>query len=183
MIHYRSAYTQEDFLQILHLQAVNHASVLPEESKTTSGFVTLLHTLEQLQEMNSPHPHILAISANEVVGYALVTSSQYASQIPLLEPLITRLHDIRWNGKEFSAYRYFVMGQICIAASYRSQGLFKGLYDSMSIQMRDDYDYIVTEINEQNIRSIKAHQSIGFEILDIHKTADSQSWHTVIKPL
>ena len=68
MIQITHASSTEDLLGILALQLENHLNTLSTEEKESQGFVTVRHTLEQLEEMNKIAPHIIAKIEDEVVG-------------------------------------------------------------------------------------------------------------------
>jgi len=68
-----------------------------------------------------------------------------------------------------------VMGQICIAKAYRGQGIFKGLYQAMLGFLGNAFSEIITEIDANNIRSLKAHLAIGFKEILRYQTQE-QEW-------
>ena len=71
------------------------------------------------------------------------------------------------------------MGQICIDKKYRKQGVFKGLYNFMKTNaFSDNYDLIITEIDIHNSRSLKAHESVGFNKLKDYNSED-KNWRIV----
>jgi hypothetical protein len=49
-----------DLEGILSLQRENLLTILSEEEKAAQGFVTIPHTLDQLEAMHSIAPHVLA---------------------------------------------------------------------------------------------------------------------------
>ena len=69
-----------------------------------------------------------------------------------------------------------VMGQVCIESSFRKKGVFRGLYNFMKEKMKLDYDLIITEVDQNNTRSMNAHQAIGFKILYSYQS-NSQDWN------
>lgn len=181
MISYTRAQTQVDLLQILDLQAINLEASLDESSVQEQGFVTVRHNLDLLTRMNEPYPHILAKEEGRVVGYALVMLPARSRDIPVLQSLFERLGALTLKEKSILDYRYFVMGQICIDESYRGMGIFEGMYGYMKDRMKDNFDLIITSIATRNTRSMRAHEKVGFTILEIYTAqgANPEEWAIV----
>ena len=73
---------------------------------------------------------------------------------------------------------YITMGQICISKSHRKIGLFKGLYEAMKRSLYPKYEYIITEVDATNTRSLNAHLSTGFEKLCTYHSL-GQDWELI----
>jgi 2-polyprenyl-3-methyl-5-hydroxy-6-metoxy-1,4-benzoquinol methylase len=167
--------------QILDLQAANLASVLTPGTIASQGFLTVRHDPDVLLRMNEAAPAIIAKDGDRVVGYALVMPRRFASDVPILQPLFQLLEGLSWKDVALrDSPRWFVMGQVCIAAGYRGQGIFDGLYRTMASVYRDRFDFTVTEVAARNTRSLRAHARVGFETLQ-HHTDDStgERWHVI----
>ncbi|TDR16774.1 GNAT family N-acetyltransferase [Marinicella litoralis] len=174
-----AARTRQDILGILKLQKENlAANVSPEEAKS-QGFVTVKHDFSILHEMNQKHPHTIAKNSDEVVGYALVMLQEFSTKISVLLPMFKRINALRYQNNIIQPDQYFIMGQICIAKSHRSQGVFAALYQGMKQQMSPHFKFIITEIAETNTRSIRAHEKVGFETLDIY-SSKGVMWRIVL---
>ncbi len=173
-LHFKRAETIEELLQILGLQQANLKPQLEAEEQLREGFVTVSHTLDLLQQMNTVSPHILAKDGQKVVGYALCMHPGFSTKIPVLEPMF---EIIRTRG--FSDRRFMVMGQICIDRAYRKMGLFKGLYMNMMQWLQPEFDCIITEVDATNIRSLNAHYAAGFKELATYPS-HGRTWHVVV---
>jgi RimJ/RimL family protein N-acetyltransferase len=57
------------------------------------------------------------------------------------------------------------MGQICIDADYRGQGVFDALYRKHKEIHRHAYELCVTSVSTRNGRSMRAHERVGFEVV------------------
>jgi hypothetical protein len=176
MIEYRAA-LESDLKGILQLQKINLPSFLSNEEIQQEGFVTVEHDLELLSKMNKPHPHIVAIDENGVQAYALVMLPEMGEEIEILKPMFAQF-EANSDQYELQGKRYFAMGQICIAKAYRGQGVFRGLYLKMRDLMSEHFDCVLTEIDLDNSRSIRAHQKVGFKQWKQYEAADKK-WSIV----
>ena len=164
--------------QILLLQQANLKSSVPEEEKKEQGFVTMLFTLEMLKAIHNFAPSIIIKEGNKVVVYAIVFLKEGIAAYPAMEPLLENLGNISWNGRPFNTYRFYIMGQICIAKPFRGMGLFEMLYQKHKEIYQSSYDYIVTEISENNYRSMRAHERMGFKTISTHRDS-IDTWKVV----
>lgn len=166
---------------VLRLQAANHPSALSAEAIASQGFVTVRHEPDVLQRMSHVAPGIVAVADARVVGYALVMPRTFAADVPILAPLFAMLETLSWKGVPLAPNpRWFVMGQICIAANYRGRGVFEGLYLAMAAHYHDRYDFTVTEVAARNTRSLRAHTKVGFETLHVYPDETTgERWHVI----
>ncbi|WP_246109072.1 GNAT family N-acetyltransferase [Seonamhaeicola algicola] len=159
-ITYTRASTKNELLQILELQKANLITNVSETVKQKEGFVTVHHSFEILQTMNTVCPHIIAKHKNNVVGYALTMVKDFKNDIDILKPMFNHI-ETTVNAN----LNYIVMGQICIDKNFRGQGVFKGLYNHMTHTLKNQFSCIITLIDSKNIRSINAHKAVGFKTL------------------
>ncbi|MFH6603335.1 GNAT family N-acetyltransferase [Maribacter algicola] len=171
-IHYCRATADEDLQDILLLQQKNALGSLTDEEKLKEGFVTVIHTYDLLKRMNADCPHIIAKVNDEVIGYALCMTRKFCTDIPLLAPMFETA-DIILPGK-----KYLAMGQICVAKEFRAQGVFRGMYTYYRKALEKEYDGLLTEVATSNQRSLNAHLSVGFEILQT-QVSEGISWELV----
>lgn len=164
-IQFTTAKSTQDLQQILALQQANRPKNLTTAEVKDQGFVTVEHDFALLKKMNAPFPHIVAKAGNQVVAYALVMLSSLRNDIPVLVPMFEKIDDLVVDGKAMSELSYVVMGQVCVGKNYRGQGVFAGLYKKMAMEMKQDFDYVITEIATRNTRSMRAHEREGFQIL------------------
>lgn len=171
--------TAADLPQILSLQQENLPHILSQKELEEEGFVTVQHTDEQLHLLFSSAPQIIAKEKGRVVGYALVMPPELKASIPVLVPLFDRLANLTHRGEQLQNLPYYVMGQICVAKSHRGQGVFRKLYARHRKELASKYDYCITEISTRNLRSMRAHQKQGFDL--IHQFTDaSDEWNIVL---
>ena len=168
-----------DLPKILSLQQQNTKSFLSKKEQEEQGFVTLEHSKEELQKMQALSPQIIADDAGKLAAYALVMPQELRTVIPVLIPLFELLESLHYNGIPVNDLSYYVMGQVCIEKSYRGKGLLNELYAAHREKLSPQYDYCITEISTRNLRSIRAHEKVGFELLHTFTDATDQ-WNIVI---
>lgn len=181
-IHYTTVSNTDEVRQILALQAVNLPSVLAPDTMASQGFVTVRHDPAVLQRMNEAAPAIIAKDGDRVVAYALVMPREFASEVPILQPLFDMLDALSWRDVLLrDQTRWFVMGQVCVAEGYRGLGIFDGLYRTMAEAYRDRYDFTVTEVAARNTRSLRAHARAGFRTVKVYPDPTTgEEWHVVV---
>ena len=170
---YSRCKTNTELEKILQLQKRNLYTNISTDEKAKEGFVTVNHDLEILERMNSVCPHILAWKGEVLAGYALCMDPLFSEDIEVLKPMFKKVQKL--IGKEA---RFMVMGQICIDKPYRKQGIFKGLYNYMRAELQASYTSIITEVDDENSRSLNAHYAVGFKDLLIYPSGD-RIWHLV----
>ena len=157
---------EEELEQILALQRANLPGQLSGEEIAADGFVTVEHTLDLLKRMHAMVPSIVAREGASVVGYALVMPVECRSLIPVLEPMFQRLDSLGMSGQ-----RFYVMGQICVGKPWRGKGVFDLLYQAHRRHLRGRFDCSVTEVATRNTRSMRAHERVGFTVIDRYRDA------------
>lgn len=178
MFTYGPSTTDAHLQQIMALQKANLPRNISRQEASEQGFVTVDHDMETLQDMNTPYRHSAAWAGEELAGYALVMETRFRHRIPILFPMFELLDGIPWRGQPLRDWRYYVMGQVCVAKPYRGQGVFEGLYLDMRNRLSSHFDLVVTEISTRNLRSIRAHEKVGFQ--NIHEYADPHGEQWVI---
>ncbi|RLD27242.1 MAG: N-acetyltransferase [Bacteroidetes bacterium] len=169
-IRYKRADSTEELNQILELQSINIPSSISKNELKTQGFVTVHHDFEILKSMNDKCPHIIAKSDKKVVGYALCMLKEFKEKIEVLKPMFKHIDNCL---KQNDAY--IVMGQVCIDKAFRKQGMFRGLYYYMKLQLQAEFDMIVTEVDVANTKSLDAHYAIGFKTIYSYRSTQ-QDW-------
>ena len=174
MLVYKQANSDIELKQILALQQANLPKNLTNEEKISEGFLTVEHSLELLKEMNTACPHTIALDSEKVVGYALAMHPKFAEEIEVLKPMFKEINKVVSLNNN-----YPIMGQICIAKTFRGKGLFRGLYNNMKALLPLGFTKIITEVDTTNIRSIEAHQAIGFIELKRY-WAQEKEWSLIV---
>jgi len=179
MIRITKASHSEELEQILLLQQKNLARNISRSEAIEQGYVTVIHTPDQLQKMLQLAPAILAKDAEKVVGYALTMPVSCSKLIPVLEPMFASLENLGYKNRPLKSFSYYVMGQVCIDKAYRGLGIFDRLYAGHKEIYGSQYDCIVTEVATRNTRSLKAHQRVGFK--SIHQYSDeTDEWEVMV---
>ncbi|PIF61176.1 GNAT family N-acetyltransferase [Flavobacterium sp. 11] len=171
---YKRASTLNELEQIRALQLQNSSQNISSEEKLQEGFVTVQHSVALLEQMNSACAHIIAKDNDAVVGFALVMLSGFRNEIKALIPMFERIDELVPKDKT-----YVVMGQICVDKNYRKQGIFRGLYHFYREELQHQFDYLITEVAAINLRSMQAHEAIGFKIIDTYDE-DGIVWNIVL---
>ncbi|MDI6048208.1 GNAT family N-acetyltransferase [Flavobacterium sp. XS2P24] len=171
---YKRASTLDELEQIRTLQLQNSSKNISSEEKLQEGFVTVQHSVALLEQMNSACAHIIAKDNDAVVGFALVMLSGFRNEIKALIPMFERIDELVSKDKT-----YVVMGQICVDKNHRKQGIFRGLYHFYREELQHQFDYLITEVAAINLRSMQAHEAIGFKIIDTYNE-DGIVWNIIL---
>jgi L-amino acid N-acyltransferase YncA len=180
MIEYVTAKTVRDIEQILELQQDNLPQNLNKEQIASQGFVTVHHSFDILQKMNSIEQSIIAKENDKVVGYLLAMTRESRNGIPVLIPMFKVFDNVTYKNKKIAAYNYIVVGQVCIAEGYRGKGILDDCYSAYKNHFKKKYDFAITEIHKKNLRSLKAHDRIGFENIHSYTDPNGDQWEVVI---
>ena len=171
--------TTEELEQILVLQQCNLLQNIDETEMQTQGFVTMIHDLNVLQQMHNLAPSVIAKDNDKVVGYALVMLKECRDLFPPLEPMFKNFDSLEYRFRPLNDYRFYVMGQVCIDKKYRRTGLFDQLYQKHKEVYSGQYDFIMTEVSTRNLRSLRAHERVGFETLNTHRD-ELDEWAVIL---
>ena len=171
---------EKDLEGITHLNQANlKRNLLDTEKIKSQGYVSWEYSLPLLQKMHLQHPSVIALTNERVVGYALIAIKQVRREHPEFNLVLHKLDHITYQQKPLSEYNYYAMGQVCIEETCRGQGIFDKLFQAHKQYMQKQYDFVVTTISPTNLRSIKAHERIGFTA--IHEFEDHfGSWVVVL---
>jgi ribosomal protein S18 acetylase RimI-like enzyme len=165
---------REELERILQLQAANLRDHVSPEQAAREGFVTVAHTLDVLERMHALAPSVIAKDGEKLAGYALVMPVEARAFVPILEPMFQLLEKLSWRGRPLREYRYYVMGQVCVAEEYRGQGVFDALYREHRASYGARFDCTVTEVATRNTRSMRAHARVGFEVIETYRDATDE---------
>ncbi|MDC8002685.1 GNAT family N-acetyltransferase [Aureisphaera galaxeae] len=177
MITYSRCKTFSELDQILILQKTNLPQALSEDEQQAEGFVTVHHDFDLLKAMNDACPHTIAKDGDKVVGYALSMHPKFGDEIEVLVPMFAEIEKAIADMEEYQ--NYVVMGQVCIDITYRKQGIFRKLYESMKEFLIPPYSCIITEVDHRNKRSLEAHRAIGFETLHTYHFG-GRDWELIV---
>ncbi|MDI9309288.1 MAG: GNAT family N-acetyltransferase [Limnohabitans sp.] len=180
MITYSNAKTESELIGIIDLQKSNLPVSISAEEALEQGFVTVQHTLEVLQKMNTIEKHTIALDDEKVVGYVIAMTKKSKDDIEILKPMFELFDQISYANKKVSDYNYMVVGQVCVDKEYRGQGIFDTLYQNYKSDFASKYDFAITEIAVKNQRSMAAHNRIGFKEIHRYTAPDLVEWSVVL---
>lgn len=155
-----------DIMGIRDLQALNLRQNITPEEAFEQGFLTAAYTIDYLKEMNSIAPSIIAKDGNKVIGYALVATKDIRKGHDLIEGLFDAIDECVYKGRSLRDVNYVVVGQLCVAKEYRGQNLVQKLYGHFRDCLSTEFTYLVTDVAQANIRSLKAHKKRGFQVIN-----------------
>lgn len=155
-----------DLEGIRRLQQANLKDRISPEEALREGFTTAVYSLDFLRKMHAQHPAIIATAAGEVVGYALVAMPAVRHGHPLLEDLFGKMDKIVFRGKQLREAGYVVVGQLCVDKRYRGIGLVPAIYDYFRECLSDRFEFCAADVDRENIRSLRSHLNMGFEVVD-----------------
>ncbi len=176
---YATLGSEDEILQLLALQQANLAANISSKTAVSQGFLTVQHDFALLAEMNATIPQVVAKDGAKMIGYALTMLPSFAEKIPVLQPMFALFDEIEYRHRRISGYRYYVMGQVCVAKDYRGMGAFDGLYQKHKELFAPTFDFCITEIASRNARSKRAHQRVGFKTIFTHQEA-ADLWEIVL---
>ncbi|WP_417369254.1 GNAT family N-acetyltransferase [Gelidibacter japonicus] len=181
MINYSTTYRNKADLEgISTLQKANLKKNLSNQEIETYGFVTVDHSLEMLENLNSIEPQIVAKDDKEVIGYVLAMTKLSKSDIPIILPMFEEFEKIDYNGQLVSEYNYMVVGQVCVHINYRGKGVFEKCFQLYKDTFGDRYDFCITEIALANHRSRNAHKKLEFKEIHIYTDSYQTQWVIVL---
>ena len=171
-----SSYELEQIHQLNQLNIKHHVD---EKTQVDEGFVSWLYPVSLLQQMHELAPAVIIKEGETVAGYALTTLREAGAFHPDLRIMFKNLETVQYQGRPLSDHHFYCMGQICVAKAYRGKGLVGLLYQKHKEVYGRQYDFILTEIATRNIRSIKAHEKIGFRTIHTYRD-HMDEWAVVI---
>lgn len=180
MITYTTAKTKNELEQILILQQQNLALGLTAQEIAAQGFVTVSHSFDDLNKMNELEAHVIAKDNDRVIAYLLAMTVRSRFDIPVLVPMFELFDAVTYGQKTIADYNYMVVGQVCVAAGYRGQGIFDACYAAYKSYYKGRYDFAITEIATRNQRSLNAHKRVGFETIYTYVAPDGEEWNIVV---
>lgn len=180
MIEYTTSDRESDLIGILELQKANLLNVLTPDEIRDQGFLTVVHTFEELKNLNEIEKHIIAKEDNKVVAYVLSMTERSKFDLPLLVPMFKTFDEVVYKNRLISDYNYIVVGQVCVDKQYRGKSILENSYLAYKNRFINKFDFAITEVATRNFRSLKAHAKIGFK--EIHRYIDpvETEWSIVV---
>lgn len=179
MLTVRPVRSDSELDQIAQLSRANLVTEISPETRAREGFVTWVYTPPILRALHRIAPSVVAMDGDTLAGYAITLTAACESVYPVMSDMVQRMRTVMYEGRPLSDYRYYIMGQICVAAPYRGQGVVQRLYTGHREIYGQTYDLLVTEISTANPRSSKAHAKVGFEVVETF-SGPVQDWDMVV---
>jgi len=150
---------------IKKLQEENLKKNLTDREAASEGFVTAEYTMEFLEMLHHGAPSVIAKDGDQVVGYALAATQSIREHHELLSDLFSAIDKIEFHRQLLKDSAYVVVGQLCVARNYRGLGLVSRMYQHFKNSLADEFDFCITDVAEDNPRSLKAHIKSGFQVV------------------
>lgn len=180
MIQIKLVSSDDEILQIKELQTKNLRQNISDEEAASQGFLTASYTVEYLKAMNASFSSVIAKDGDQVVGYAMITTPEMREGHDLIKDLFNNIDRCSYGHILLKDAKYVVVGQLCVGKDYRGQNLVSRMYDYFAVAVKDQYDYMVTDVDCDNHRSLKAHAKAGFEVID-SLVYGGKRWDIVIR--
>jgi predicted GNAT superfamily acetyltransferase len=138
--------TEDDLAGILKLQAENQIA--------QGGTLSAELSSHQIQEMMRDMPQIVAVVADEVVGFLMTTSQTVNKRrkVAIVDAMFTS-----YKGTEDS----YIYGPICVSNTQRGKGLAQLMFKEL-LQYEPNREGILF-IKNDNEASLKAHEKMGMQ--------------------
>jgi hypothetical protein len=175
--------TKKDIPQIKSLQDITHFSVLSDKEKKEEGFISVKNEVSQLEEISKNEGIIVAKQGQNVVGYEIPLTLKHGEEIPMLIPFIERVLGLEYEGKKLSGYNVVIDGQINVAKGHKGKGLAENMHKEFLKMLKGGYELIVTEISDQNPRSLHVCTAkLGFMVIDKYN-AEGKNWYVLLQDI
>jgi GNAT superfamily N-acetyltransferase len=155
-----------DIENVLKLHFRYQVDSIKEEDKT-DGFVTTPFTKEQMMSLiEDENGLFIALDGEEVVAYVMAASWQFWSIWPMFAYMIEDLPNQQYLGQTLSVDNSYQYGPVCIDKKWRGKGVLEQIFDHAREQMHKRFPILVTFINKNNPRSLRAHtKKLNLDIL------------------
>lgn len=162
-----------DIEGILALQKSNLYSELTAAQRTR-GFVTTPFTIPQIEEIIEEDGIFVVERKGQIIAYAFAGTWKYFEQWAIFPFMAVRLPGLSFKGGEITTSNSFQYGPVCIDAQYRGKKLLNSIFEVMRLEFVQKFPISITFINKVNQISLRAHQKLGWEIVDEFHFNDNQ---------
>lgn len=154
-----------DIPAMLELQQQNLYSELTDLERE-AGFVTTPFTLPQIEDIISKEGLFISEIDSRLIAYAFAGTWDYFDQWPIFPFMTSRFPQLTYKNFDISREKSFQYGPVCVEKSYRGKQVFNHVFEEMRLHWLEKYPLSITFINQINSRSCRAHQKIGWDIID-----------------
>jgi RimJ/RimL family protein N-acetyltransferase len=165
--------------QIADLSRENLVTNISAETKAKEGFVTWQYSADALRALHAIAPSVIVTDGKIVAGYALTLTHASALIYPPMRHSLEHISSLEYRDRKVGDSRFYLMGQICVGAAYRGRGVVEQLYRYHHDHFSPRFDLLATEISTSNPRSLRAHQKVGFEVINTYRD-DTDQWNVVV---
>ena len=174
---------EKDLPQIESLQRANLARNVDDAQKEKEGFVSVETDLPLLSQINRDIGILVAKADDKLVGYEMPLGLEHAAQIPLLDPFIKRFTQLDYEERKIRDSRWVIEGQICVSRDYKGLGISEELHKHFIDMLKGRYDLIITEISDQNPKSLHVHtKKLGMKVCDQYH-AEGRNWFVLMQDI
>lgn len=170
--------TDDELIQINHLNQLNYRHHITNDERDKEGFVSWFYPLPLLQQTQAITPHVIVKEDDKVVAYALTLLREEAAFHKDLQEMFDNLTNVTYKGRLLTDYSIYCMGQICIDKPWRGKGVFAMLYSHHRQVFSPAYDMLITEVSASNPRSQRAHEKVGFKTIYTYTDANDE-WNVI----
>lgn len=178
-ITYTTAQELQELIQIQSLQSKHHKDVIPKNLWGQKGYVTLRYSLEMLQKAGLDYPPIVAKFEGDIIGYLLIFDQKILGMHPVIDHFIYQINPIKFRGEPLESLNYVMVGQLCVDHNFSGKGIAKGMYAYFKKFYASSFSYCVTDIDKRNLRSLKLHYGLGFQLIGKSNTEEAE-WNIVL---
>lgn len=72
-----------------------------------------------------------------------------------------------------------MVGQLCVDHNFNGKGIARGMYAYFKKFYASSFSYCVTDIDKRNLRSLKLHYGLGFQLIGKSITEEAE-WNIVL---
>jgi L-amino acid N-acyltransferase YncA len=164
----------EDLAGVVDLQDRNLYQNVSEKERG-GGFLSNRFSEEQFAAINADVSVVVALEDSRVVGFLCGSDMKAMADNPLVKSMISA------DSGALSFETTCLGGPVCVDESQRGKGVMAKLYDSLVSQLHGTrYKDIAVFISDVNVASIKAHEKVGFAVVNTFKHAD-KTYLTLVK--
>ena len=165
--------------RVLNCGTVIHENVIKNNKFKPKYYILIEYDNELLLKVNKIEKSIVAKKGKKIVAYAIVINKAAYGLNKLFDDLIDRVNNLKYDKNYLNKIDYALVGQLCIRKNYRGKGLVKDIYNFFKKEYSKKYKYLITDIDERNTRSLKAHIKNKFQIIDNFYWGDSY-WNIIL---
>lgn len=157
--------TTNDISGILGLQSVNLYAELTEREREM-GFVTTPFTEKQMKDIIKLDGLFVSEEKGEIVAYVFAGDWSYFQQWPIFPYMTSRFPILSFRGSAVTTENSFQYGPICIDVDFRGKQVMPLVFEEMRLLWSTKFSLSITFINKINQISARAHEKLGWEIID-----------------